>query len=149
MYLYGTDFGEPFKPRKTEPAKPSPKAPQRPPPKEGKVIVPEGHWRFCGSPGDGSVTCDLNLRVRFRRSFAEFLRNVEAAYGRWMAAPTAKKLTQKLAKELKQWHEEILSARAFDNDPLTLVAGLFYKKSNGSWLVVDSSLRQWRRELDL
>ena len=66
-----------------------------------------------------------------------------------MAAPTAKKLMQKLAKELKHWHEEILSARAFDNDPLTLVAGLFYKKSNGSWLVVDSSLRQWRRELDL
>ena len=81
MYLYGTDFGEPFKPRKTEPAKPSPKAPQRPPPKEGKVIVPEGHWRFCGSPSHGTVTCDLNLRVRFRRSFAEFLRNVEAAYG--------------------------------------------------------------------
>ena len=95
------------------------------------------------------MTCDLNLSVRFRKSFAEFLRNVEAAYGRWMADSTANKLVKKLAKELKQWHEEMLSVHALDNDPMTLVAGLLYKKSNGSWLVVDSSLRQWRRELDL
>jgi hypothetical protein len=149
MYLYETDFGEVFRPRpKTPPPKPPP-TPQRPPPKEGKVRVPEGHWRFCGTPGGGSVTCDLNLSVRFRKSFAEFLRNVEAAYGRWMADSTANKLVKKLAKELKQWHEEMLSVHALDNDPMTLVAGLLYKKSNGSWLVVDSSLRQWRRELDL
>jgi hypothetical protein len=150
MYLFETDFGEVFKPRpKAPPAKLPPKAPEKPPPKAGKVAVKEGHWRFCLAPSGGTVSCDLNLKVRFRRSFDGFLREVEGAYGRWMERSTARMLVKKLQKELKQWHEDMLYYHVLDNDPLFLVAGLSYRKSNGTWLVNDSSLRQWHRLIDI
>src|SRR5262249_4265688 len=93
MYFFETRLGEVFRPR--------PRAPAQQPPKQGWVVK-DGHRRFCGDPSGGSVTCDLNLKVRFRRSFDEFRRGVEDAYGRWMSRPTARMLVKKLQEDLKQ-----------------------------------------------
>ena len=138
MYFFDTGYGEVFRPR-----------PKAPPPKAGKVTVAEGHWRYCGTPSGGSVSCDLNLKVRFRRSFDDFLREVENAYGRWTAPSTARMLVKKLKNDLKKWHDDMLYYHVLDNDPLFLVVGLYYRKSDGSWLVDGSSLRQWHRLIDL
>lgn len=146
MYFYEGNFGEVFRPR---PSTPPPKPPERPPPKAGQVTVAEGHFRYCGTPSDGTVSCDLNLKVRFRRSFDEFARAVEGAYARWMEPSTARMLVKKLQNDLKQFHQEMLQSNVLDNDPMYLVAGLYYRKSGGSWLVKDSNLRQWHRLIDL
>ena len=149
MYFFAADLGEVFKPRPQAPTpKPPPKPPVQQPPKRGWVAK-DGHRRFCSEPSAGSVSCDLNLKVKFRRSFAEFLREVEAAYGRWMARSTAQKLVKKLQPDLKKWHDELLHQKTFDNDPMIIVAGLNYRRSNGTWLAVDSSLRQWSRLIDI
>ncbi len=142
MYLFETSIGEVFRPRPRPPARP------QPPPKEGWVTK-DGHRRFCGSPSGRAVQCDLELKIRFRRSFEEFLQEVENAYGRWVSRSTARMLVKKLQKDLKQWHEEMLYFTVLENDPLVLVVGLYYHKSNGSWLGNDSSLRQWRRLIDI
>ena len=150
MYLFNTSYGEVFRPRPKAPAPtPPPKPPEKPPPKAGKVVVPEGHWRFCQAPSGRSISCDLILKIRFRRSFDEFLREVEVAYGRWMESSTARMLVKKLDKDLKQWHGEMLNFHSLDDDPMCLTVGLYYRKSNGSWLVKDSDLRVWRRLIDL
>lgn len=149
MYFYDNSFGEVFKPRPRAPTPPPPpKAPAQRPPKQGWVVK-DGHRRFCGDPSGSSVTCDLVLKIRFRRSFDEFLRAVEDAYGRWMARPTARMLVKKLQKDLKQFHQEMLDSKRFDNDPVILTVGLSYRRSNGTWLVSDSSLRQWQSLIDL
>ena len=149
MYFFGTGFGQVFRPRPRAPTpQPPPKAPPQRPPKQGWVAK-DGHRRFCGDPSGRSVTCDLVLKVRFRRSFDEFLRTVEEAYGRWMTRPTARMLVKKLQEDLKQRHQEMLNSKLFDNDPVILTAGLSYRRSNGTWLASDSSLRQWRSLIDL
>ena len=145
MYLFETGLGEVFKPR---PQAPAPKPPPKRPQIQGKVVK-DGHWRYCSAPSGGLVSCDLNLKVRFRRSFAEFLRAVEAAYGRWMEKPTAQKLVKKLQADLKKWHDDMLYHKLLDNDPMNFVVGLNYRRSNGTWLVADSSLRQWHRLIDI
>jgi hypothetical protein len=145
MYLYETEFGEVFRPRSTAPP---PKPPDKPPPKEGWVRA-NGHRRFCQAPSGRTVSCDLILKVRFRKSFDQFVREVEGAYARWMERSTAQKLVKKLEKDIKQSHGEMLSSHALDDDPICLTVGLFFRKSNGSWLVNDSSFRQWRRLIDL
>ncbi len=147
MYLV-TGLGQVFKPRPKVTAKPPPKGPTKPAPKVGWVVK-DGHRRFCGDHAGRAVSCDLNLRVRFRRSFQEFLREVEGAYGRWMESSTARTLVKRLQKDLKQWHQELLSAKALNNDPVMLVAGLHYRRSNGTWLVDTSDLRQYWRLIDI
>jgi hypothetical protein len=148
MYLQ-TGLGQVFKPRPQGPAKQPPKAPaKQPPPKQGWVVK-DGHRRYCSAPDGRQVGCDLNLRVKFRRSFDGFLREVENAYGRWMAKSTAQMLTKKLQKTLKDWHQEMLNSQLLDNDPIVLVAGLNYRRSNGTWLVDRSDLRQYWRLIDL
>lgn len=148
MYFFESDLGEVFRPRTQPPVKPAPKTPVQRPPKAGWVGK-DGHRRFCPAPDGRSMICDLDLKVRFRRSFDEFLPAVEAAYARWMERATARMLVKKLQKHLKEWHDEMLSSKVLDNDPLMLVAGLSYRRSNGTWLVSDSSLRQWRRLIDI
>jgi hypothetical protein len=147
MYLV-SGLGQIFKPRPKITPKPSPKAPPKPAPKEGRVSK-NGHRRFCGAADDGAVACDLLLRVKFRRSFEEFLREVENAYVRWMERSTARRLIKNLTTDLKQWHQELLRASALDNDPIMISAGLFYRSANGAWLVERSDLRQYWRLIDL
>jgi hypothetical protein len=148
MYFFETHLGEVFKPRSKAPPPQPQKAPAQRPPKEG-WISKDGHRRYCSTPTGRESTCDLNLKVRFRRSFDGFLREVEAAYGRWMAKPTARMLVKKLQKDLKQWHDDLVYHKLLDGDPMVIVTGLTYRRSNGSWLVVDSALRQWQRLIDL
>jgi hypothetical protein len=149
MYLFENALGEVFKPRPAAPTpKPPPKPPAQRPPKEG-WIAKDGHRRFCGAPDKRSVSCDLNVKVRFRRSFDEFLHAVENAYGRWMDKRTARMLVQKLQMELQKWHQEMLDQKLFDNDPINIVAGLNYRRPGTTWLVNDSSLRQWWRLIDI
>lgn len=144
MYLFETGLAEVFKQRPQAPTpKPPPKAPAKPP-RKGEVTR-QDHWRYCSDPSGGSVGCDLNLRVKFRRSFQDFLHEVENAYATWMARPTAQMLIKKLQKDLKKWHDDMLYYKLRDNATVVLVAGLTYRKSNGTWLVHDSSLRQWRK----
>jgi hypothetical protein len=147
MYLV-TGLGQPFKPRSKAAVKSPPKGPTQSAPKEGWVTK-NGHRRFCGAPSGRTVSCDLTLKVRFRRSFEEFLREVEGAYGRWMERSTARTLVRKLTQDLKQWHQELINARALNNDPIMLIAGLVYRRSNGGWLVDGSDLRQYWRLIDI
>jgi len=65
-----------------------------------------------------------------------------------MARPNARKLITKLRKPLEQWHQEMLDAKLLNNDPIVLAAGLTYRRSNGTWLDGDSSLRRWRMLID-
>jgi len=146
MYLV-TGLGQIYKPRK-EPPKQPPKAPAKQLPKEG-LVRKDGHRRYCLAPVGRHVGCDLNLRVKFRSSFEEFLREVENAYGRWMERSTARMLIKKLQKTLKEWHHDMLYQKLLDNDPINLVAGLHYRRSNGTWLVDRSDLRQYWRLIDL
>jgi hypothetical protein len=111
--------------------------------------VKDGHRRYCSAPDGRDVGCELNLRVKFPRSFDEFFREVENAYGRWMAKSTAQMLVKKLKKTLNDWHQEMLNSNLLDNDPLVLVAGLDYHRSIGAWLVHRSNLRQYQRLIDL
>jgi hypothetical protein len=147
MYLV-TGLGQPFKPRAKAKVKSSPKGATQSAPKEGWVVK-DGHRRFCVAPSGGTVSCDLTLKVRFRRSFEEFLREVENAYGRWMERSTARSLVKKLRQDLKQWHQELLNARALNDDPIVFVAGLFYRRSRDRWLVDGSDLRQYGRLIDI
>lgn len=147
LYLADSGLGEVFKPR-PQVLKPRPKVPATPPPKNAWVVK-DGHRRYCGAPSGRSVSCDLVLKVNFRRSFDEFLHEVENAYGRWMERPTARKLIKQLHDNLKVWHQDMLNFKLLDNDPIELVAGLYYRRPNGTWLVDGSSLRQWRRLIDL
>jgi hypothetical protein len=147
MYL-ATGLGQIFKPRPKVMAKPPPKGPTKPAPKAGWVVK-DGHRRFCGAPDGPAISCDLELKVNFRRSFEEFRREVEGAYGRWMERSTARTLVKRLQKDLKQWHQELLSAKALNNDPIMLAAGLSYRQSNGAWLVDRSNLRQYWRLVDI
>jgi hypothetical protein len=148
MYLFENALGDVFKPRPIAPTpKPPVKAPARPP-KQGWVTQ-DGHRRFCGPPSGGTVSCDLNLKIRFRTSLDSFLREVENAYARWMSRPTAQKIVKKLQQDLKQWHQEMLSQTVLNADPLLLVVGLHYRRSNGAWLTDSSSLRQWQRLIDI
>lgn len=142
MYLFDTSLGDVFKPRSKAPAKPPPKAPQRPP-RAGEVVA-DGHWRWCPAPTGRSLDCDLQLKVRFRSSFQEFLHEVENAYERWMAKQTAHMLVKNLQGVLKKYHDNMLDSKLRDNATVVIAAGLTYRKSNGTWHVVDSSLRLWR-----
>ena len=112
-------------------------------------MVKNGYRRYCGAADGGAVSCDLHLKVRFRHSFGEFLREVEGAYARWMEKSTARRLGKNLTKDLKQWHQELLSAKALENDPISISAGLFYRNSGGAWLVDRSDLRQYWRLIDI
>jgi hypothetical protein len=147
MYLV-TGLGQPFKPRPKATVKSPPKGATQSAPKEGWVVK-DGHRRFCAAPSGRTVSCDLTLKVRFRRSFEEFLREVESAYGRWMERSTARSLVKKLRQDLKQWHQELLNARALNDDPIVFVAGLFYRRSRARWLVDGSDLRQYGRLIDI
>jgi hypothetical protein len=121
------------------------------PPKEG-TVVKDDHWRWCaGSPSKvtGAIMCDLYLKVKFRSSFEEFLRDVENAYGRWMERPTARMLIKKSQKTLQQWHQDMVNKKLYDNDPIKLEAILKYRRSNGRWFVGDSLLDKWSRLIDL
>lgn len=148
MYLFETGLGEQFKPRTKEPAKPLPKTPVKRRSIEG-LVAKDGDRRFCSAPPGGTASCDLMLKIRFRRSFDEFLREVESAYGRWMERPTARRLIKTLQKTLKEWHQQMLYGKHLDNDPIVLTAGLFYRKSNGTWLVDSSNLRQYSWLIDI
>jgi len=136
-----TGLGQIFKRRPKVTAEPPPKALAKPPLKDVWVLK-DGHWRFCSAPYGRAVSCGLELKLKFRHSFEEFLREVEDAYGRWMERPTARMLIKKLQKDRKQWPQELLSAEALGNDPIVLVAGLLYRRSNGTWLVDRSELCQ-------
>jgi hypothetical protein len=66
-----------------------------------------------------------------------------------MEKPTAQKLVKNL-QDLKKWHDDMLSHKLLlDNDPMNFVVGLNYRRSNGTWLVDHSSLRQWWRLIDI
>lgn len=151
MYLFETGIGEVFKQRKQEtpPAKPPPRARPRQPPKAGKVLR-GGDLRQC-FVHHGIVDCNLDLRVRFRRSFAEFLSEVETAFRRWMAPPTARKVVKKLHKDLQARHDVGLKQRVLDNDPLVIGVGLHYKRSGAGWRLddIDDFLHLVRRPIDL
>lgn len=146
MYLFETGLGDVFKPRSRTPVKQPPKPPAKPP--QTGSVAKDGDRRICGQTSSRTVTCDLNLKIRFRRSFSEFLRAVEEAYGRWMAKPTAQRLMKTLQDPLKKMHQEMLPQKFLDNDPIVLVVGLYYKQSNGAWLVDGSDVRQYQRLID-
>jgi hypothetical protein len=111
-----------------------------------KKVTKDEDWRNCLPPQEpgGGVICDLELKIRFRRSYHEFLREVEDAYGRWVARPTARMLVKQLEKDLKETHREMLFRKVLDNDPIILVANLNYRRSHGKWVVDKSVLHQWR-----
>jgi hypothetical protein len=95
------------------------------------------------------VSCDLLLRVKFRRSLKSFsAKSKMLTQDGWKDLP-ARQLVKNVTRDLKQWHQELLRASALDNDPIMISAGLFYRSANGAWLVERSDLRQYWRLIDL
>ena len=61
---------------------------------------------------------------------------------------TARALVKKLQKDLQRSHQEMFNSMRWIMT-LSFLLSVFYRNSNGSWLVNDSSFRQWRRLIDL
>lgn len=146
MYIE-TGLGQAWK------VKPRPKkVPAKRPPKAGKAVK-DGQYRFCvtPTPGDRIVNCDLELKIKFRRSFEEFLHEVENAYGTWMDRSTARMLIKKLQKTLKELHQDMLNNKLWDNAPIILQGQLDYRRSSkGAWNADRSTLRNdYTRLIDL
>jgi hypothetical protein len=150
VYFIETGFGEVFKPRPRPPAKPPPKAPAQSPPPQDEWVVKNGHRRFCPSVGttERHMGCDLELKIKFRHSFEDFLREIENAYGTWTTRTEARALTKRLQPTLKQLHQTMLK-RLLGNDSVVILVGLHYQKSNGIWRADDSSVRHWWKLIDL
>jgi ribosomal protein S30 len=66
-----TGLGQIFKPRPKVTPKLPPKALQKAAPRVG-YVAKNGHRRFCGAASGATVSCDLTLKAKFRRSFEEF-----------------------------------------------------------------------------
>jgi hypothetical protein len=92
----------------------------------------------------------MDFRVNFRRSFEDFLREVERAYGRWMTGPRARTLVGKSQEILKNWHEEMLSQKVNENAPVVLRGSIHYRRGRrpdgtwGTWRVVEVFLDNGR-----
>jgi len=85
------------------------------------------------------------LNVKFRSSFEKFRREVEDAYARWTAKKIAQTLVKNFQGNLKKLHDAMVYSKLRDNSSIVLAASLKYRMSNGAWIVVDSSLTQWRK----
>jgi hypothetical protein len=147
MYIFETGLGQIFKLRK-EPPKPRSKTLAKWPFKEGWVVK-DGHRRSCVEFSGGFGGCGLELKVRFRRSFEDFLREVENAYGRWVARSTAQRLMNELRQKLKELHQEMINGKLLDNDPIILKGNINYRRSKGTWFVENGNLSQWFGLIDL
>jgi hypothetical protein len=151
MYLFETGFGEIFKPRPKVPPKPPPSAPAKWPFKEGWAVK-DGHRRNCSElTGGNDGICDVEVQVKFRRSFLDFLPEVENAYGRLMERSTARRVMKDkfLQKRLKELHQEMINGKVLDNAPIILKGNLNYHRSKGRWLLENGNVTQWWGLIDL
>lgn len=110
-----------------------------------------GKW-LCeeGVPHRGSRV--LGLKVLFRRSFADFRREVEQAVARWVPNPSvAHQLVAASTDRLKFHHKQMLAESVPDNAPLRLITSFFYEASDCRWLVAKitwpSERVRWERIL--
>lgn len=110
----------------------------------GKDIVKNGHvrnaWAECEREGARQRCCDIELKIRYRASFADFRREVEKALARWMTLPRARALAGKLAAKLSKWHQEIADLNYLDKVPMRLFGAFVYRGGDDAWRVVDVAL---------
>jgi hypothetical protein len=113
----------------------------------GKDIKKNGHirqeWSECKREGARQRRCDITFKVKFRRSFGDFRREAERAFGRWMTGARARMLIEKREETLKKWHQEIFDLNYPDNAPMCLLGEIIYRGPNGTWRVVDVSLQAY------
>jgi hypothetical protein len=94
-----------------------------------------GRW-LCeeGVPHRGGRV--IGLRVLFRRSFADFRREVEQAVARWVPNPSvARQLVAASTDLLKFHHKQMLAESVPDNAPLHLITSFLYEASDCRWRV--------------
>jgi len=91
------------------------------------------------------------LKVKFRRSFEDFLREVENAIGRLVERSTARMLIKQkhILNDLKVCHHKMLNEEVLDSDLIIVNGGINYSRSKGPWLVVNSSMNECWRLIDL
>lgn len=108
-----------------------------------------GHLRTCGDVRMGLKLCDLNLQIRFRRAFADFLNEVKTAYEQWVTPATALVFIKQLTKGLGQWHRDMINSKTMENDPIMLAVSLNYRITKGMWREHASVLHRWWGLIDL
>ena len=79
----------------------------------------------------------IGLKVLFRRSFADFRREVAGAVARWVTSPRfASQLVAESEDHLKALHQQMLNEDVPDKAPVRLVGSFFYQPPDGHWRVV-------------
>ena len=100
-----------------------------------------GHWLCQGMVPGGIARPDegarvIGLRVTFRRSFADFHREVQRAVGRWVSdSRLASKFVTASEKSLKGHHKQMLAEKVPDNAPVRLFGSFFYTAQGCTWSV--------------
>ncbi|MBD9356762.1 hypothetical protein [Methylomonas albis] len=110
----------------------------------GEDIEKNGHirkaWSECQREGGRQRRCDIEFRIRYRKSFVGFRSEVELAMTRWMTVPRARALTAKLELGLKKWHREIADLNYQEAAPLRIFGAFVYRGADSTWRIVDVSL---------
>jgi len=91
----------------------------------------------------------VHLKVKFRHSFKDFLREVENTFKTLGAGPTARMLIKKSHRALQRLHKEMLKNKLQDTDPVILLAQVYYRRSKGTRLADDILLHTWGQLIDI
>ena len=109
-----------------------------------------GTWLCQGMVKGGIIRPDeggrvIGLRVIFRRSFADFRREVQRAVERWVTDPrVASKLVTANENLLKGHHKEMLAEKVPDKAPVVLTGSFFYQATGCTWSVVKVTFQPGR-----
>jgi hypothetical protein len=79
----------------------------------------------------------IGLKIRFRRSLADFRLEVAGAVERWVTAPRfARQLVAANEDQIKALHQQMLAESVPDKTPVRLLGSFFYQVPDGHWRVV-------------
>jgi hypothetical protein len=106
---------------------------------DGDIV---GTWLCQGMVPGGIIRPDegarvIGLKVIFRRSFADFRREVQRAVERWVKDPrVATKLVTESENLLKGHHKQMLAEKVPDNALVRLFGSFAYEATGCIWRVV-------------
>jgi hypothetical protein len=79
----------------------------------------------------------IGLKIKFRRSLADFRVEVTGAVARWVPSPHfARQLVSASEDQLKALHQQMLTEGVPDKTPMRLMGSFFYQVPDGHWRVV-------------
>jgi len=114
-----------------------------------------GRWLCQGVTPGGIIRPDegarvIGLRVIFRRSFADFRREVQRAVERWVTDPrVASSLVTASENLLKGHHNQMLAEKVPDNALVRLWGSFFYRATGCTWSAVKLAFPPERERWEL